>query len=81
MLSAAIFVAGCTKPLPDHPALAKTDEQPLIIAHRGGDGLRPANTMEAFRAALNAGANVLAFDVHASHDGVLVAIHDETLDR
>ncbi|MGD1925378.1 MAG: glycerophosphodiester phosphodiesterase [Paracoccaceae bacterium] len=81
LLSAATFVAGCIKPLPDHPALAKVDGQPLIIAHNGGDGLRPANTMEAFRAALNAGANVLEFDVHASRDGVLVAIHDETLDR
>ncbi len=76
-----MIVAACAKPAPDHPALAPVGDRPLIIAHKAGDGLRPANTMEGFRTALNAGADVLDFDVHASSDGVLVAIHDDTLDR
>ena len=77
----AAVLSGCAAPAPDHPALAPVGERPLIIAHKGADGLMPANTMAAFRTALKAGADMLEFDVHASSDGVLVAIHDETLDR
>ena len=76
-----VGLSGCTTPVPDHPALAPVGDRPLIIAHKGGDGLMPANTMAAFRNAVKVGADVLEFDVHASSDGVLVAIHDETLDR
>ena len=74
-------VSACATPVPDHPALAPVGDRPLIMAHKGGDGLMPANTMAAFRNALKVGADVLEFDVHASRDGVLVAIHDDTLDR
>lgn len=53
----------------------------LTIAHRGGGALRPEETLSAFENALAVGADVLEFDVHASADGVLVAIHDATVDR
>jgi len=53
----------------------------LNIAHRGGGLLRPESTLIAFKHALEVGADVLEFDVHASSDGVLVAIHDDTVDR
>lgn len=53
----------------------------LTIAHRGGAMLRPEETLLAFEHALAVGAEVIEFDVHASKDGVVVAIHDETVDR
>ncbi|WP_434420940.1 glycerophosphodiester phosphodiesterase [Nannocystis pusilla] len=53
----------------------------LNIAHRGGALLRPEETLPAFEHALAAGADVLELDVHASSDGVLVAMHDGTVDR
>lgn len=53
----------------------------LNIAHRGGKALRPEETLLAFAHALEVGADVLELDVHASADGVLVAIHDDTVDR
>jgi glycerophosphoryl diester phosphodiesterase len=55
----------------------------LAIAHRGAPETSgaPENTLEAFRAALEAGADWLEFDVRATRDGVLVVIHDETVDR
>ena len=56
-------------------------ERPLVIAHRGGGGLRPENTLAAFRHAARLGVDVLELDVHASSDGVLVVMHDETADR
>lgn len=57
------------------------DRKPLVIAHQGGDGLRPGNTMLAFRHAAKLGVDVLEMDVHRSVDGVLVAMHDSSVDR
>ncbi|HEY8394531.1 MAG TPA: glycerophosphodiester phosphodiesterase family protein [Thermaerobacter sp.] len=66
-------------------ALARTDEMartgPLVIAHRGGAGLRPENTLEAFRHAVALGADWLELDVHLTADGEVAVIHDETVDR
>jgi glycerophosphoryl diester phosphodiesterase len=56
-------------------------DQLLNIAHRGGGRLRPEATLPAFEHALVVGADVLEFDVHASSDGIVVVIHDDTVDR
>ncbi len=53
--------------------------KPLEIAHRGGSGLWPENTLEAFACAIEAGADGIELDVHLSRDGVLVVHHDESL--
>ena len=55
--------------------------RPLLVAHRGfsRDGLE--NSLAAFAAARELGADVLETDVHATADGVLVAFHDDRLDR
>ncbi|MEQ9143083.1 MAG: glycerophosphodiester phosphodiesterase family protein [Parvibaculaceae bacterium] len=52
---------------------------PLRIAHRGGAGLWPENTIEAFRNAIKAGADGIELDVHLTRDKVLVVHHDESL--
>src|SRR5688572_2000375 len=52
-----------------------------IIAHRGGTTNVPENTLVAFRNAITQGADWLEFDVQMTKDGVLVVIHDETVDR
>lgn len=54
---------------------------PLIIGHRGASAVAPENTIAAFEAAINAGADGVEFDVRLSRDGVPVVIHDETLYR
>ena len=46
------------------------------IAHRGGAGLRPENTLAAFRNALALGCDGAELDVQLSADGVVVVHHD-----
>ena len=58
----------------DHPG-------PIPFAHRGGAGDWPENTMPAFAGAVAAGYRYVETDVHVTADGVLVAFHDESLDR
>ncbi|HSK62866.1 MAG TPA: glycerophosphodiester phosphodiesterase family protein, partial [Pyrinomonadaceae bacterium] len=55
--------------------------QPLIIGPRGASAVALENTMAAFEAAIDAGADGIEFDVHLSRDGVPVIIHDATLQR
>jgi len=51
------------------------------IAHQGGAGVSPPNTVTAMRAALAAGSDVLEIDIRQSRDGHIMVIHDQTLDR
>lgn len=57
------------------------DNGTLITAHRGYSKVAPENTISSFEAAINVGAEACEFDVHMSKDGVLVVIHDDTVDR
>ena len=53
----------------------------LVVAHRGASVQAPENTMEAFRLAVEAGADAIELDIHLSQDGQLAVIHDDTVDR
>ncbi|MBX3055666.1 MAG: glycerophosphodiester phosphodiesterase [Anaerolineae bacterium] len=55
--------------------------KPAIIAHRGAAGLAPENTLAAIRVGLAHQAPYIEIDVQRSADGMLVVIHDETIDR
>ena len=54
---------------------------PLVIAHRGGAGLFPENTLYAFEQSWKMGVDVLELDVRETADGKLVVMHDRTVDR
>jgi len=54
---------------------------PEIIAHGGGQGHAPPNTLLALERAAAMGADVLEVDLQQTRDGILVLRHDDTLDR
>ncbi|MBW2548825.1 MAG: glycerophosphodiester phosphodiesterase [Deltaproteobacteria bacterium] len=53
----------------------------LNIAHRGGRRVRPEHTLLAYDQALEDGTDILEMDVHETVDGMLVVMHDRTVDR
>lgn len=81
-----IAIALLVLALTSHPAkrpevLLDLGERPLVIAHRGGKGLWPENTLFAFERASALGVDILEMDLHLSQDARLVVIHDDTLER
>jgi glycerophosphoryl diester phosphodiesterase len=65
----------------DQENFQRRTPRPLVIAHRGGAGLWPENTIYAFERAKELGVDVLEMDVQVTADGVLVVMHDGMLDR
>ncbi|MYF92757.1 MAG: glycerophosphodiester phosphodiesterase, partial [Gemmatimonadetes bacterium] len=66
-------------PVEPHPYFASGDV--LVIAHRGGKGLAPENTLAAFAHSAALGVDVLEMDLRQSSDGALVVLHDRRVDR
>lgn len=50
--------------------------RPWLVAHRGGAGLWPENTLPAFDGAVHLGAACLELDVRLTRDGQVVVFHD-----
>ncbi|MDQ3134260.1 MAG: glycerophosphodiester phosphodiesterase [Acidobacteriota bacterium] len=82
-VAALLFMNKTGQPAAAHPFFTTLTPpaSPLVIAHRGGAGLWPENTLHAFTQAAALGVDMLELDVHATADGVLVIIHDPTLNR
>ncbi len=55
---------------------------PMLVAHRGGSGIAPENTLVAFQSATETWwADMLEMDARLTKDGHVVVIHDATVDR
>jgi glycerophosphoryl diester phosphodiesterase len=81
LITALLVLGVISKPAPHHPYYAAGLNEPLVIAHQGGDHLWPGNTLYAFQNAVDLGVDVLEMDLHITSDDVLVLMHDETVDR
>src|SRR5262245_38325333 len=81
---AILFLAFVTSVIvnPKTPATQYYASAPrtLVIAHQGGDGVWPGDTMFAFEKAVEMGSDVLEMDAHITKDSQIVLMHDETVD-
>ena len=60
--------------------IAMTQQAPLfVIAHRGASGYRPEHTIEAYRLAIDMGADAIEPDLVMTSDGVLIARHENEI--
>jgi len=74
-----VVLAIWIEPMPDHPFVQKKGIE--VIAHRGGWGLWPENTLYAFQHAIDLGVDMLELDIRSTKDGHLVVFHDSKLNR
>jgi glycerophosphoryl diester phosphodiesterase len=72
LLSGAVLMG----PVVQTPAAKKQ-----LVAHRGASAYAPEHTLEAYRLALEQGADFVEQDLAVTRDGVLVCIHDLSLER
>lgn len=59
----------------------KVFDRPLLIGHRGAAAVAPENTAASLRAGVEAGADLIEFDVRLSADHRAVLLHDARIDR
>jgi glycerophosphoryl diester phosphodiesterase len=61
--------------------LAQAAADPIVIAHRGASGYLPEHTLAGYELAVRLGADYIEPDLQLTRDGVLVAMHDDGLQR
>ena len=74
MLIACILALAALSPM-----AVDTMPTPIVIAHRGASGHRPEHTLEAYRLAIEMGADFIEPDLVSTRDGVLVARHENEI--
>lgn len=80
VLCSAAFLQACGGS-DDSPAFKTlTGAEPLVIAHRGASGILPEHTLEAYRAAIEQGADLIEPDLVLTKDGVMIDRHEPMLD-
>ncbi|MDP3411169.1 glycerophosphodiester phosphodiesterase [Bosea sp. (in: a-proteobacteria)] len=87
MLTKTLLTVGCavgfglvasaiTPVLAQTAAPAVAPQTLLIVGHRGASGYRPEHTLEAYKLAIEQGADFIEPDLVATKDGVLIARHE-----
>ena len=61
------------------PGRTLDGKPPLVVGHRGASGVLPEHTLEAYRKAIEMGADFIEPDLVSTKDGVLVARHEPML--
>jgi len=62
-------------------AKAPAVSRKILVAHRGASAYAPEHTFESYQLALKQGADFVEQDLQISRDGILVCLHDLTLER
>lgn len=73
------FIVGCSKS--DTPDPSIFSDSFIVIGHRGASTYAPEHTLASYQLARELGADFIEIDLQMTKDGVLVAMHDNTVDR
>jgi len=79
MVILVAFAAPAVQAAPETES--SLDAPVLNIGHRGASAYAPEHTFAAYDLALEQGADYIEIDLQMTADGVLVALHDKTLNR
>jgi glycerophosphoryl diester phosphodiesterase len=79
-VAAVLFIVTLAVVGEGKPVLAPYT-RPANIAHRGASGDAPEHTLAAYQLALTQGADFVEPDLQLTRDGVLVCLHDTSLER
>lgn len=80
MIGAAVYILGDAGKNDQQSALL--DENAfLLIAHRGASAIAPEHTLASYQLAMGMGADYIEIDLQMTKDDVLVALHDDIVDR
>lgn len=77
----SVLLAVMSMSLAADPKATAPYVKPTLIAHRGASAYAPEHTIEAYKLALEQGADYVEPDLQITKDGVLVCLHDTTLER
>ena len=81
LASASSLLLSCATVPEAGPGAAAGEERVQVVAHRGCWHGAPENSLAAIAACRKAGVDIVEIDVQRSADGVLLIMHDETVDR
>lgn len=77
-----VVVAGLVMSMTNLPVeTSQARSAKVLVAHRGASGYAPEHTAAAYRLAIEQGADYVEQDLGLTKDGVLISIHDATLER
>lgn len=81
LLGLVIVLRLFAKPAPASAYYLNPHSKVLVIAHQGGDGIFPGDTLYAYEHAAALGVDVFEMDAHITKDSEIVLMHDEKVDR
>lgn len=77
----SVLLEGSSSHAQQEPNKNTERKKALVIAHRGASGYRPEHTLEAYKLAIEMGADYIEPDLVCTKDGALVARHDNELSQ
>ncbi|MEX1257700.1 MAG: glycerophosphodiester phosphodiesterase family protein [Gemmatimonadota bacterium] len=76
-----LITVGCGVDRTEDVMTLADEGRRILIAHRGASAYAPEHTLDAYRLAMDQGADFVEPDLQVTSDGVLICLHDLTLDR
>jgi glycerophosphoryl diester phosphodiesterase len=82
-LTTAIAISACGSGDSDviSPFKTLSGKEPLVIGHRGASGTLPEHTLEAYKLAIEQGADFVEPDLVLTKDGFMIARHEPMIDN